>query len=178
MQKEEIVMQEEASPIFQYSADSPFQALDFETLSALQAHNIEALRRISAVVLEASNIIAKRHTDYLASSRDQAAHWFDEGQGTPGIDGLAEQRAALYSEFSNSLARHTEGLMEITLKCCGDVLQQFGENITEQSESTAKCCCGTSHDEHESDNKEANAGRSKKPSRKTHDRPIKSAVSQ
>jgi|GEM_PF-2771110 len=172
-------MQNENYNPFLGTSAPPFQRVDSELLSAIQVNNFETLRRISVFIFDATNLMSQRHAEFLSASGDQTDRMFDEHLELLNTNDLSRQRVALYQEVMESLARHTEDLMEISLKCCGDVLQQVGGNISDQSADTAKCCCGSSSDKAREGSKETNPPRKKQSPKGTHGhQPVKAAAAE
>jgi len=169
-------MQNENYNPFLGASAPPFQRVDPELFSAIQANNLETLRRVSAFIFDVTNLMAQRHAEFLSASGNQTDRMFDEHLELLNSNDLNSQRAALYHEAMESLARQTEDLMEISLKCCGDVLQQVGGNISDQAADTAKCCCGSSSDKAREGSKETNPPRTKRSPKEAHSQPVKAAV--
>ena len=104
-----------------------YRGLDLEALTSIQMRNIEMLRRMSTLLFDSVEMVAARQADFLKSTQDQAGRLFEAGDTMPGsAEAFAERQSAICRELFESITRHAGELTEITARCCGGMIEQFG----------------------------------------------------
>jgi len=104
-----------------------YRGLDLEALTSIQMRNIEMLRRMSTLLFDSVEMVAARQADFLKSTQDQVGRLFEAGDTMPGsAETFAERQSAISRELFESITRHAGELTEITARCCGGMIEQFG----------------------------------------------------
>lgn len=107
-----------------------YRGLDLEALTSIQMRNIEMLRRMSALLFDSVEMVAARQMAFLESTQDQAGRLFDVGDTMPGsAEAFGERQAAIHRELFESITKHAGELTEITARCCGGMIEQFGADV-------------------------------------------------
>jgi len=113
-----------------------FRGLDLEAMTALQMRNVEALRRMTNLMLDTTEAITRRQAEFLKSRVNQTNTAFESREGASDAKALFEQQAEAYRDLFNALASHVGDLGEITSKCCAGLVQESTRAAAGQSEAS------------------------------------------
>lgn len=104
-----------------------YRGLDLDAFAAIQMRNIEMLRRMSVLLLDSVEMVAARQIDFLKSTQDQTGRLFDTGDTPPDAgESFGERQTAIHRELFESMTKHAGEITEITARCCGGMIEQFG----------------------------------------------------
>jgi hypothetical protein len=113
-----------------------FRGLDLEAMTALQMCNVEALRRMTTLMLDTTEAITRRQAEFLKSRLDQTNTAFEPCEGELDPKALFEQQADAYRDLFGALVAHVGELGDITSKCCAGLVHESTRAAAGQSEAS------------------------------------------
>ncbi len=112
-----------------------FRGLDLEAMSALQMRNIDAIRRMTNMMLDSTRTITERQAAFLKASAEQMNSVLEGGDddGVSDPKAIFERQTDAYRALFSALATHVGELSEMTAKCCSGMLQEASGNMMDLS---------------------------------------------
>lgn len=107
-----------------------YRGLDLEAAIAVQMRNVEALRRMTSLMFDATETVTRRQAEFLRSGIGQMATVLDSGEaGASEPQAIFERQIEAYRDAFGALASHAGDLAEITSRCCAGLVHETTEAV-------------------------------------------------
>ncbi len=120
-----------------------YRGQNLEAMTAMQMRSLDAMRRMVNLMLDSTQSITERQTEFFKSSVDlmNATHEKNDEAADP--QEIFKRQTVAYQDLYDSLSDHVAELAKVTSKCCAKMANEAVEVIGEQPDSSGQksCCC-------------------------------------
>jgi hypothetical protein len=108
-------------------------------MMSLQIRNIEAIRRMSNLVFDSTEAIARQQANFFQNGFQRMTAAFDR-DGGPSTDPktIFEQQGEAYRDLFGAFTSHASELAEITSKCCSGLIQEATSSMVSEAEEAGQ----------------------------------------
>tara|TARA_R110000787_G_scaffold181008_3_gene293158 strand:+ start:93728 stop:94180 length:453 start_codon:yes stop_codon:yes gene_type:complete len=124
-----------------------FRGQNLEAMVAMQMRSLDVIRRMTNLMLDSTQTITERQTEFLRSSVDQMNAAYKKNDAAADPKEIFEQQAVVYQDLYESLSDHVAEIAKVTSTCCSKMAHEAAEVINDQTDDdNQKSCCAKTDD--------------------------------